>query len=287
VVHIRFVLITPPPPMFPVTFHATGLPSSVSVSITVRSATQTMGASDPRFQLFNGVYSYDVGYVPGYHADVALKAFYVHYSGLTVDVPFVPTVYHATWEATGFRSGMNWSVLVNGTPIGATSAWASTQLPNGSYPYVIEPPANFSESPRTGILVVTGTATFFYLQFTLVQFPASFMAAGMDGAMAWSVRFGNVSQHVSANWSSFLAPNGSYTFDVHPPVGYFAVPSHGKLTVAGPTAPVMITFHPSSQRPSAALVAALSSGALSVSVWIGASMFVGFATFRWLRRRGG
>ena len=72
--------------------------------------------------------------------------------------------------------------------------------------------------------------------------------------------------------SSFMATNGTYTFDIHAPPGYYAVPSHGNLTVAGARLPLVIQFHLTSERPSAALIAALSQGAVSVSLWIGASV---------------
>ncbi len=73
---------------------------------------------------------------------------------------------------------------------------------------------------------------------------------------------------------------------MHAPDGYYAVPSHGTLTVAGPAPPIQIEFHLSSEKPSAALVAALTSGAAAAALWIGLSIFAGFVTLRGLRRRG-
>jgi hypothetical protein len=136
------------------------------------------------------------------------------------------------------------------------------------------------------VLVVNGSATTLTLYFSLMQFPTLFEVSGLGGSPSWTVRLGALTQGASANRSSFMTPNGTYTFDVKAPPGYYAVPSHGNLTVSGTPAPIQIQFHLSSERPSAALIAALSSGALSVSVWIGMSILVGFATFRRLRRRG-
>jgi hypothetical protein len=286
-VEVWFFPITPPPPVFPVTFRVSGLPTATQVSITVRDASQITGTSDPQFQLLNGSYAYRVSYVAGYHADVPQKTFLVSGGPLTVEVPFVPTVYHTSWVAFGYRLGMNWSVELNGQPMNASSAWVTAGLPNGSYSYRIHLPSNYSTTPRTGTVVVAGSATKLYLEFDLVAYPTWFEATGPGAPSDWSVRLGNLTQPSSENLTTFVASNGTYTFDVHPPAGYYAVPSHGNLTVAGPTPPIEIEFHLSSLKPSAALVAALSSGALSTSIWIGVSIFVGFAALRGLRRRGG
>jgi hypothetical protein len=283
-VNVRFVALTPPPPSYPVTFLVSGIPSTMPVSVTVRGTTQTT-LSDPQFQLLNGSYGYSVGYVPGYHV-VPQKTFVVNGGPLLVNLTFGPTMYPITWVAIGTRTGMNWSLELNGQPIPATSAWLSTSLANGSYPFSVQLPSNYSANPRTGVLVVNGSATTLTLYFSLMQFPTLFEVSGLGGSPSWTVRLGALTQGASANRSSFMTPNGTYTFDVKAPPGYYAVPSHGNLTVSGTPAPIQIQFHLSSERPSAALIAALSSGALSVSVWIGMSILVGFATFRRLRRRG-
>jgi List-Bact-rpt repeat protein len=287
VVHVRYDLITPAPAVFPVVFLFTGIPNATPVSITVRNSTQSLGVTNPEFELSNGSYAYRVGYVPGYHPEVPLKTFQVRGGPLIVEVPFVPTLYRVTWLANGTREGMNWSVEVNGLSVAATSAWVSTTLPNGSYSYAVTLPANFSASPRLGTFELGGAAATLPLYFNLLEFPAWFEATGPGASSDWSVRFGNLTETATPNGSTFLAANGTYTFDVHPPTGYFATPSHGSVTIAGPGAPMMIRFDLTSDRPSAALVAALMSGALGTSIWIGASIFVGFAGFRTLRRRGG
>jgi hypothetical protein len=287
-VRVRFDPITPPQPAFSVTFRASGLPGATTVPLTVRSATHPLGVYYyPRFQLINGSYSYDVGYVAGYHAEVRLKTFVVRGGPLTVDVPFVPTVYPVTWEANGTREGMNWSVQLDGQPIVPTSAWVSMSLPNGSYYFAIQLPANYSTSLRAGNFVVGGFAMKFALNFSLLEFRTWFEATGPGALAGWSVRFGNTTQAAAPNGSSFLAPNGTYTYDVHPPIGYYATPSHGTLTVAGPTPPTVIRFAPSTNRPSAALVAALTSGAMWTSIWIGGSIVVGFVAVRSMRPRDG
>jgi len=288
-VEVRFVPLWPAPPQFPVSFQVSGLPASTAVSITVRDATQNTLvsplAAPLQFDLINGTYAYHVGYVAGYHPNVPLKLFTVGGGPMVVDVPFVPTVYGVSWQATGTRAGMNWSVLLDGVPSPATSAWVSASLPNGTYSYTIELPANFSATPRTGVVQVTGGAVAIGLWFDLVKFPMQFMAP--DAPSTWSVRFGNVTQTSSDGASWFYAPNGSYTFDVHPPDGFYAVPSHGVVNVTGPAPAIHIQFFPSSQQPSAALVAALTAGALSTSMWIGVAVAAGYLAIRSLKRRSG
>lgn len=288
-VGIRFVPIDPPGLRFPVSFEVTGLPGSMTVPITVRSATQLAilpGGPGPVFQLLNGSYAYHVGYVAGFHAAVPLKMFVVTGGPLTVIVPFVPTVYGAAWTATGERAGMNWSVLLNGGAISVNSSWAVTSLPNGSYSYRIVLPPDFSTTPRTGTITISGSPSRIFLLFELLTFPASFSAQGLPADTSWAVRLGNRTQSTTDGISNFLAANGTYTFDVHAPAGYYASPTNGTLTVAGAMRPLSIQFLPSSERPSAALVAALTSGAVTVSLWIAGAGFVGYAVVRWTRRRG-
>ncbi|MCI4340029.1 MAG: hypothetical protein L3J73_02000, partial [Thermoplasmata archaeon] len=290
-VGVKFVALTPPQPSYAVAFLTSGLPTSTPVLITVRNATQTAGLGDPQvpavFQLLNGTYAYRLGYVAGYHANVPVKTFVVPGGPTTVVVPFVPTVYRATWAASGMRADLHWGLVVNDQWTAATSSWLSVTLTNGTYPYQLELSTNYSATPRTGVLVIAGAAVLLPVTFAQVQFPLLFQASGPGASGAWSVRFGSLTQGASGSASTFLAANGTYTYDVHPPSGSYAVPSHGSLVVAGPSAPIPIQFHPSSLRPSAALVAALTSGALSASAWIGASIFVGFAAVRGLGRRDG
>ncbi|MCI4336571.1 MAG: hypothetical protein L3K17_05170 [Thermoplasmata archaeon] len=289
-VDVRFVPLTPPPPTYAVTFQISGLPIPTAVSITVRDVTLSTELTDlefpPLFPLINGSYAYHLSDVPGYHANVSEKTFLVNGGALTVEVPFVATVYAAVWEANGTRSGLNWSVVVNGQPIVATSAWVSTSLPNGSYFYAIELPANFTVNPQTGQLLISGYNVQLSLSFALAMFSTRFTATGA-ASTGWSVRLGDTTENASGTGPSFMEANGTYTWDVHAPDGYYAIPSHGNLTVAGQAPVVQIQFHLSSNQPSAALVAALTSGAVSASFWIGLSMLVGFVSFRGLRRRDG
>ena len=287
-VPVQFIPLRPPQPSFMVTFNLLGLPTATTVSITVRGDVQTsgpVGTYPPMFELLNGSYAYRVGYVAGYHPDVLEKLFLVRGGPLSVYVPFVQTVYAAAWVANGTRAGMNWSVVMNGQSTAASSAWLSTSLPNGSYPYIIEVAANYTVTPRSGDLVIAGYAARVYLLFTLVEFPAMFEASGPGATTYWTIRLGNVTQLASAGGSSFMAANGTYTYDIHAPAGYYAVPSHGNLTISGPSPAVVIQFYPSSEQPSAALVAALTTGALATSFWIGVSIAVGFVAFRGLGRR--
>jgi hypothetical protein len=286
-VEIRFVALTPPPPTYDVSFNVSGLPMGSAVSVTVRGDAETADPANAQFSLSNGSYAYQVSGVPGYHPNVPMKTFDVVGGPLTIDVPFVPTIYPVAWEAAGIRHGLSWSVALEGQTIAATSAWATTSLPNGTYDWSLGLPSNFTAAPRAGVLVIDGFPVYLTLVVTLVEYRAVFEPSRSVGSMSWSVRFGNLTQPAASNGSAFLAANGTYTYDVHAPAGYYAVPSHGTLTVAGPTGPTKIQFFPTSNKPSAALVAALSSGALAISAWIGVSIFVGYAVFRGLRRRDG
>ncbi|MCI4330221.1 MAG: hypothetical protein L3K19_00010 [Thermoplasmata archaeon] len=286
-VEVQFVHLTPPSTSYMVEFRISGLVNATPVTISVRGVNVTTVSSDPQFELINGSYAYDVGYVAGFHPAIVNKTFAVLGGPLIVDVPFVQTQYQVTWVAFGTRSGLNWSVSLAGQPLAGNSSWVSVHLPNGTYSYAISSSANYSVNPDDGVLAIDGAPSTVTVYFNVLQFPAMFEVTGQGAPSGWSVRLGNVTHGAASDQSSFMAPNGTYTFDVRAPPGYYAVPSHGNVTVAGPTPPIMIQFHLSSERPSAALVAALTSGALSEAVWLGVSIFVGFVVYRGLRHRGG
>lgn len=283
---VRYVLITPPPPAFRVTVTTTGLPAWLTVPVTVRGVTQVVGGSPGEYSLINGTYAYDVGYVPGYHVVAPLKLFDVAGGPLQVVLTFVPTVYRVSWEAQGVRANLSWSIDVTGAPMGATSAWVSTNETNGTYGYTVQVPANYTVSPRNGVVAVNGSDVAVPLTVSLALYAAGFTATGPGASAVWSVRLGNSTVNGPGSGSGFTLPNGTYTFDVHPPTGMYAVPSHGNLTVAGPTPLVVVRFYPVSLQPSAALVAQLTSGGVLVSAWIVLAGAIGYGAVRLARRRG-
>ena len=268
-VSVRFVALTPPAPKYPVTFHVSGLPAAWTVSIEVRGTNEVGGMAGARFLLSNGTYAYRLGYEPGYHAVAGIKTFEVAGGPLTVNVEFVPTVYRVLWTPIGSRAWMNWSVAVNGTTYWGGGSAVSTTLENGTYPYRIDVPSNFSSTPPSGLLRIDGSAARLSPVFSLLEFAARFAVGGPEPSGPWTVRLGNSTLPGTSNGTSFLEANGTYTFDVHPPSGEFAVPSHGNLTVAGTVPPQVIQFYPTSEKPSDALIARLSAGVAWVVVWLG------------------
>ncbi len=284
---IHFYPISPPAASFPVAFDVQGLPTTDPVDVSVRGSLGVAGPFGPEFTLANGSYAYRVGLVPGFHLDVAQQTFDVTGAALTIQLPFVPTVYAIAFSAAGTRAGLPWQVELPGRTLSVTSAWAAASLPNGTYPFVIDPPPGFGVVPRSGTIAVHGGALRIYPSFAPAMFPAAFTASGPGATSGWSVRLGNVTLGASGSASTFEAPNGTYTFDVHPPAGYYADPSHGTVTVSGGVAPLRIQLLPTSVRPSGALIERLDAGALSVGIWLTASTAVGFVAIRGLVRRGG
>jgi hypothetical protein len=284
-VPVRFVALTPPAPEFPITFRISGLPAAWSVSIAVRGTIELGGIGAATFLLSNGTYAYQLGYEPGYHAVTGIKTFEVAGGPLTVNVEFVPTVYRVLWTPNGSRAWMNWSVTVNETTLWGGVTGVSTTLENGSYTYQIDVPSNFTTTPDSGVLLVDGSAARFSPVFSLLEFAARFAVGGPEPSGPWTVRLGNSTLQGTRNGTSFLEANGTYTFDVHPPSGEFAVPSHGNLTVAGTVPPQVIQFYPTSERPSAALIAQLSAGAMWVAICLGGAGGLVFVALRGIRHQ--
>jgi hypothetical protein len=251
-VPVHFSKLGPPLPRYPVTFEESGLPDGTGWSITTRNVTtvqngtittvnqteQTYRSTGSSLTLYetNGSYGYTALTVPGWHAHNASDGWTVSGAGGVVNVSFFQEFYPVVWNEAGLGANLTWTVDLNSDPLPNNGSWVTTHLLNGSYSFRIPDVTSFVPSLRSGTFTVQGSEVTFPFAFNTAKSEIAFTEV-VAPTGAWSVRFGdqgnNSTTGVSGSTLSFWAANGSYTYDVEGPPGYYADPSHGTITVTG------------------------------------------------------
>jgi len=241
VVQVNFTPTTPPGTEYPVSFVEAGLPNGTPWSITVRNQSVTSTNTSLGFEEIAGSYGYIARTIVGYGAHPPSSGFYVNNSSTVVPIQFGQERYPVIWEESGLGN-VSWNVDLSGDPIASNGAWTSDPLPNGSYSFTIPNVGDFIPTPRTGSVTVSGTGKVFPVQFVEAAFPVTFQATGGPAGADWSIRLSDSALTETANSAKFLEPNGTYSFNVTPPAGYAAVPSHGIVIVDADPTVVSVSF---------------------------------------------
>jgi hypothetical protein len=289
-VTIAFQPLTPPGARYTVTFIETGLPGSALWSIVVRNESVSSTGISLTFEETNGTYGYTVGPVPAYRLNDTNHGFAVRGAPTTVEVHFTRTVYWVVWNETGLWKGVSWIVSVNGTTYPSTGSWVSARLPNGSYLCSIQASLDWVPGASHPTVQVSGADTIVNVTFTRAKYPVVFFERGLPANLSWQVRFSDVNLSPTIEASEVEAhteaPNGSYTFDVVAPHGYYPKPSHGVFAVHAGPANLTITFVLTGPLPIPSIWF-LGPRAIVVAAVIALSSWGGFALFRRLGRPPG
>jgi outer membrane protein assembly factor BamB len=90
---------------------------------------------------------------------------------------------------------------------------------------------------------LAGNVTVSHLVVTVkFGYPVTFSASGLSAGAEWSVLLNGTGRSTSSSEISFLEPNGTYSYEILPPLGFSVTPSSGNLTVSGNAFPVVIDF---------------------------------------------
>jgi YVTN family beta-propeller protein len=161
-----------------------------------------------------------------------------------------PVTYQARFTENGLAGG-EWAITI-GTTTAAAPAGSpiSFALPNGSYTYQVVPLSGYSTN-LTGTISVEGAAVSVEVLFIPHGYPVTFSEVGLPSGTHWSVTFGGMTRSGTGDITFPGTPNGSASFTVPPPVGYYADPSTGTVAVDGAGVTVGITFQPEQPSPGA------------------------------------
>ena len=250
---ISIITTGPAPQTYSVTFSESGLASGTNWSMTfggqtLSSVTGTITFNDP-----NGTYSFTVGAVAGYTANITSGSLTVNGAAVSRSITFSPVTagrYSVTFSETGLPSGTSWSVTFNGTTQSSTTASIlfSNDL-NGVYNFTVGGVAGYSTTPSSGSVTINGANTTQPVTFTPLQsgrYSVPFTESGLPSGTSWSVTFNGTPQSsttTSIVFSNYL--NGTYIYTVGSVPGYTANMTSGSVTISGASKIVSITFTPS------------------------------------------
>lgn len=163
------------------------------------------------------------------------------YSLITVNSPAVRT-YQVIFTESGLLRGTSWEVTLNGSSLSSYSQTILFDEPNGSYLFNVSSIPEFSLSPSSGLVVVSGSNVTYILSFSRI-YSVTFEETGLPLSDSWSVTLGNHS-FSSTDWTiSFSMKNGSYPYSVSS-LGLLPTPASGTVILNGSPVKEVISFSP-------------------------------------------
>ena len=237
---------------YAVTFTENGLNAGTNWSVNLSgdlraSSTPTISFSEP-----NGVYSFTVVAINGYHPTPSAGSVIVAGADPTpIPISFSSTwIYRVIFHESGLPVGTGWSVAIGSQFASSLTDDVELDEPNGTYGYVVQAVPGFTTT-YSGILTVAGTSQIVPIVFLPQTFPVIVAEFGLPSGTNWSVTVSNVSLGISETHATngsaiiFYLPNGTFVVSVQVPPGYSVIVSMPIFTVAGTTsgAPT-VQFYP-------------------------------------------
>jgi hypothetical protein len=287
VVPVEFIALTPVPGVYGVTFSEVGLPALMAWSVTVRGVKESSLGGALEFNETNGSYGYQVTPIPAFHDASINQGFEVDGAALALTVDFVPevTTFDVIWNESGLWFPTEWTIQIGNESYAANSSWFQEPLANGSYSVVITGPSGFIAQPHHESVTVRGEPLREPVVFLRALFDVRFTVVGLPVDVTWGLRFSDALVHnIGGHEADLSAANGTYTYVVLPPSGYFAAPSHGAVRVNATPVTLSLGFFPLGIGPHPPTVMLAVKAALVVSVALLGAVG-GFALVRFVHRR--
>ncbi len=229
---------------FPVTFNEIGLSSPFNWTVSLNGSGVLATSPSIAFAAPNGTYNFSVQGIPGLVAMPDQGRITVAGSSVSQTILFAVATVPINFTESGLPSGTNWSVVFNQTLYYSNRAIISIPVANGTDPYRIDSVAGYRPSPRTGDVVVDGTAFSVPVTFTVYEqvLPVNFTETGLSAGTNWSVLLNGSLSYSTGTTVSFMEPNGSYIFQIVPHTWFTASPTGGQITVDGTGTSTEVTW---------------------------------------------
>ncbi len=165
--------------------------------------------------------------------------------------------YSITFVENGLpvKNGYQWSVVFNNVTQRTTGSDIVFDAQNGSYNYTVHSTSNFYPVKASGTVNVSGSNRIVNVPFAGKNFLVTFRVSDFSsvkgassGYNTWSVNFDGMNNTTQKSQVNFLAKNGTYSYEVTAPSGYFSTPSSGQITVSGSSVLVDLSFNTSLYR---------------------------------------
>jgi len=236
------IAYTGPPTPYSITFVESGLAKRTNWSVQVGGLTVNSTGNSIVFREENRTYLFRVSPVSGYSRSPPSGSVKVRGGPIAVAVSFTELTYSVTFDEYGLPSGSSWAVVLVGATSNSSGPSISFSEPNGTYPFAVQTVSNYSASPPSGSVGVSGNASYTTVNFTLVTYSVEFVETGPLGGATWSVLLAGSARSGSGSSIAFAEPNGTFAFTVDAVSGYAVSPSAGSLAVSGGTITEPVTF---------------------------------------------
>ncbi len=217
---------------YAVTFAETGLPSGTTWYVNLANGQQfSSSTSSIVFDEANGSYSFTTSEGNAhYYAVPSSGIITVNGKALQQNISYYYG-YSVNFTAKNLAKFVQWSVTYNNVSKSSTSPYITFFIKNGSYKYSISIAPDWSASPSSGWLNVSGANAAQSINFTELYFTITFKETGLPAGSVFSITINN-QLYQSTNGSVVIrAHNGSYVFMPAYVSGYTATPSSGTVSL--------------------------------------------------------
>ena len=247
------ILFSRAPTRYVVTFTETGLAAGATWSVTLDSRTlgisESVGTSGPGAIKFdgiaNGTYSFSVN-ASGYPAVPSSGTIVVDGMDVTQAIAFGPPPrpgLGVTFVEAGLAIGTAWFAFlsnVSNAHIGTGSTSVAIPASNGTYGWSVYA-LGYEGTPATGIVTVNGTSVTVHITFSelgpgtyLVLFVPDPFTGGIPGSASWTITLAGETHEIAGSVPvALVEPNGTFSWLISTPAGYFAYGATGTLEIDG------------------------------------------------------
>ncbi len=214
--------------VYSVNFRETGLPEGTHWSVTVQGSSEYSNNSSINFLEPNGTYLFIIGGDKNYRPLPSNFSVNVQGHNVSLVVVWVPILYPVTFVETGLPAGTFWNVsLGNETNISSNSTIVF-KVTNGTYNYNIPNINDIASSPSNGSILINGEQAKIFVTFT-AAISFTFFEKGLPAGAKWSVYINGIYHNSTSSLISVTLPNGTYSYAVSLPSGYYASSLQGKV----------------------------------------------------------
>ena len=235
---ITFTLIR-----YQIMFTESGLPSDSMWNVTLNGILKNSTTDSISFLEPNGSYTYKVGIYQGFSASPYSGIIQVNGVASKESIIFEPLEYSVTFKESGLPLNTSWSVTLSGSTKYSSNDSIVFEEQNGSYSYVVGNVTQFTSSPPSGHLSVSGSAVVISIVFSiLVTYNVTFVESGLPPGTMWSVEFNGTVKNSSAGSITFEESNGIYNYTILPVPGYVLTQYSGTVKVDDKNSLIVLPF---------------------------------------------
>ena len=213
---------------YSVSFVEKGLPNGTLWSISVEGSAEFSNNSAIIFHVSNGSYHFIIGSVQNYRPLPNNFTVNVNGNNVSLVVIWVPILYPVTFVESGLPLGTFWNVTLGNETDYSSNSTIIFKVMNGTYGYSIPDVNGIASSISNGTIRVNGEPTKVFVTFAVpVNF--TFLEQGLPSGSKWSVFINGAYHNSTSPIISVTLQNGTYSFAVMLPSGYYANPSSGEV----------------------------------------------------------